>query len=325
MYERVKETFLYSFTAISGLKTLDVSLVYLIKHVSTNMLFGIMPFFIIALSVALLSPFLFGGWNFTLKAIDFKFESINPFVNLKRIFSVQILLNIVKSIIKFTIIFGLFILYLYYEKYHVLSLWNTQVDLLFLQLCLLIKSYLMTISIGIIIIIAVDVMFNYFEYNKNTMMTSQELKDEHKEMEGNDEVKRKLRMFQMNLIRNRLSVMVPKATVIITNPTHYAIAIGYNEHKDKAPRVITKGKDEIAKQIREIAVKHAIPIYEAPSLARSIFHTSKIGAPINPGLYMAVAIVFSYIYQLKQYQMGNAPSPKYISDLKIPGDLLYDE
>jgi flagellar biosynthetic protein FlhB len=125
-------------------------------------------------------------------------------------------------------------------------------------------------------------------------------------------------MAQRELLRRSVQLAVPQSTVIITNPTHYAIALRYNENKDKAPKIMAKGIDHMAAEIRLLAIKNAIPIYEAPQLARAIYYTGKVGAFIHQDLYMAVAIVLSYVVQLKNYQCGLGQKPNVTSDLQIP-------
>ena len=122
-----------------------------------------------------------------------------------------------------------------------------------------------------------------------------------------------------------LTSVIPKATVIVTNPTHYAVALSYAEGKDKAPKVLAKGKDHVAQQIRSLAAQHGIPIYPAPPLARALFHVGKIGSDIQPDLYMAVAVVLSYVQQLKNYQQGNAAMPRVADDLAIPANLIFED
>jgi flagellar biosynthetic protein FlhB len=156
-------------------------------------------------------------------------------------------------------------------------------------------------------------------------MTTQEMKEESKDVDGNPEVKRKIRSKQYALARQRLSVSVPQATVVVTNPTHYAIALRYDETKDNAPKILAMGKDYIATQIRQLAVANAVPIYEAPPLARAIYHTGNIGSEVHPALYMSVAIVLSYVSQLQNYQRGAGQLPLPVSDLKIPDDFVYSE
>lgn len=290
-----------------------------------NNFFMLLPIFMVVFMTALLSPFVFGGWNFTLKALHFKLESLNPINNLGNIFSIKIFFNVFKSMLKVSIIIGVLVMYSLNRKEDIIGLVNLPVKTSIYAAYAITKEFIILISSSLVIIILYDVISNFFEYQKKVKMTTQELKDEHKDTEGNADVKRRLRSAQFAILKQRLSVTVPQATVIITNPTHYAIALKYDERKDHAPKVLAKGKGFVAQQIRQIAISNRVPIYQAPLLARAIFNTSKINSEINPGLYMAVAIVLSYVHQLKNYQHGLAQQPQYISDLKIPEEFIYDE
>ena len=173
--------------------------------------------------------------------------------------------------------------------------------------------------------VTLDMVHSYFGYQKKVMMSLQEVKDEQKETDGNPEIKRKIRAAQMAASRQRIQLDVPSATVIITNPTHYSVALKYTEHVDKAPKIIAMGKNNLAAEIRLTAIKHAIPIYEAPELARAIYFTGKVGSYIIDDLYMAVAIVLSYIAQLKNYQIGLGNKPDYVNDLQVPKQYHFDK
>jgi len=187
----------------------------------------------------------------------------------------------------------------------------------------IIKSFIILLCITLIALMAFDVFYQYVQFQNQSKMTGQELKDEYKDTEGSVDVKRKIRSAQFALLRQRLAVSVPQANVVITNPTHYAIALKYDAKKDRAPKVVAKGKGPLAQQIRFLAIANAIPIYEAPPLARAIYHTSKVNTEIHPELYMSVAIVLSYVHQLKNYQMGAGKQPDFVEDLEIPKEFIY--
>ncbi len=325
IYQVIASTFNDSFAMISYIDYQPKYLIAIFKHYINAISTIILPLFFVVSIIIFLTTTLYGGWNFTLKSIEFKPDRINPFVNLPRLFGVQIFVNILKSAARFVIIFSLMVFFLYVNKSNILQLSAISKGYIGETIYNLIIHFLFIMSIGIVVIVTIDLLYNYYDFNKKSMMDAHEMKNEFKETDGNTEVKRKLKMIQINLIKSRLSAIIPKATVIVTNPTHYAVAIKYDRNKDAAPKVIAKGKDEIAAKIRELANINGIPIYQAPSLARSLYFTTKQGAQINPGLYVGVAIVFSYIYQLKQYQLGKAPFPEYVSDLKIPDELVYKE
>lgn len=285
----------------------------------------LIPLFVMSFTAAIISPFIFGGWNFTLHALGFNLDKINPFRNFGNIFSKRIFIEMLRSSIKLTIISSVMIYFAYSKKIDIFHLTNLPLLTALNDGVLLIEEFIICLSISLILIVVLDVLYNKYEYQNKTKMSSQELKDEYKETEGSADVKRKIRSKQLELFKQRLTLVVPKATVIITNPTHYAIALRYDENNDKAPKVVAKGKGFVAQQIRNIAITSSVPIYQAPELARAIYHTTKINAGIHPGLYMSVAIVLSYIHQLKNYQLGIGRQPQYVSDLQIPNEFIYEE
>jgi flagellar biosynthetic protein FlhB len=164
----------------------------------------------------------------------------------------------------------------------------------------------------------IDAIYNLLSFRKKTKMTFKEVKDERKNTEGSPEVKQKVRSKQQTMARLNMQRDVPNSTVVITNPTHFAVALKYEESIDSAPKIMAKGMDNMAQEIRRLAIKSSVPIYQAPTLARAIYHSGKVGSYIDEDLYQAVAIVLSYIYQLKQYQQGNGSPPDYVQSLPIP-------
>lgn len=296
-----------------------------LKKLAKDNLLVLIPFFSILLLSAFLSPFVFGGWNFTLDVIKFNTTKLSPTNNLSNIFSKRIFVELGKSLLKFILIISTLLIFAGSKLANIKLLLTLPLTTAITASYDMTVDYIYVLCFAIIIIGSLDALYHYFDYQSRHKMTTQELKDEHKEAEGSVDVKRKIRSKQIALLKQRLHQTVPKATVIITNPTHYAIALRYDERKDKAPKVVAKGKDLIAGQIRHLAIANGIPIYQAPVLARAIFHTSQIGSEIHPGLYMAVAIVLSYVHQLKNYQMGYGQIPNHVSDLNVPEELVYDE
>ncbi|MFZ2315449.1 MAG: EscU/YscU/HrcU family type III secretion system export apparatus switch protein [Gammaproteobacteria bacterium] len=297
----------------------------ILERVMLDNFIFLMPFFGVVILTAVLSPFAFGGWNFTLKAIEFKPEKFDLVKNLGNIFSKKMFFDIARSLFKVCIIMGALIFFAMDERSSIQGLMRMNMAQMSIHVHSIILEFIVVISLAILIIMGADAAYHYYEYQNKTKMTSQELKDEGKESEGSPEVKRKIRSAQFALMNQRLSTTVPKADVIVTNPTHYAIALRYDEGTDKAPRVLAKGKGFIANQIRRLAITNGIPMYEAPLLARAIYRTSDINTEVHPALYMAVAIVLSYVQQLKNYQQGFGGMPVHTRDLQIPKEFIYDE
>jgi len=296
------------------------------KSVILNNFAMLLPLLGMCFLAAAFSPFLLGGWNFTWDAIRFKFEKMNPFNNIIKMLSPKRAAGeIIRSILKFLVLFLVLCIFIFYKKTFLQHLMDLNIRHAVFTAMFLLKQFVCIQLGALIVLIAGDVMHHRSEFMEQSMMTTQEIKEEYKESEGSGELKGKIRSRQIALSKQRLKLDVPRATVIITNPTHYAIALRYDEKVDSAPKIVAMGKDLMAQQIRFLGTSNGVPIYEAPVLARAIYHTSKVGYEIHPELYMAVAIVLSYVNQLKRYQMGAAQLPLMRSDLDIPAEYIFDE
>ncbi|WP_042934621.1 flagellar type III secretion system protein FlhB, partial [Pseudomonas gingeri] len=180
-------------------------------------------------------------------------------------------------------------------------------------------------SLGLLLIAAVDVPVQLWESHKKLLMTKQEVRDEYKDQEGRPEVKQRIRQLQREMSQRRMMAAIPEADVVITNPTHYAVALKYDAEKGGAPVLLAKGNDFIALKIREIAVEHEIMLLESPALARSIYYSTELDQEIPAGLYLAVAQVLAYVFQIRQFRAGKGKRPDPLKDnLPIPPDLRRD-
>jgi len=180
------------------------------------------------------------------------------------------------------------------------------------------------LSASTLIIAAIDVPFQIFEHSKKLKMSMQDIKDEHKDTEGKPEVKGRIRQLQREMANNRQMSAVPEADVVITNPTHYSVAIKYDPDSMNTPILLAKGGDHMALKIREIAKAHDVQIIESPMLARAIFHTTEVEDEIPGGLYVAVAQVLAYVFQLRNYYKGKGDKPTYPSNVTVPKEMRYD-
>ena len=267
-------------------------------------LLAIMPLGLITIAAAFFGSALLGGWSFSLKAVAFKAERLNPAKGLKRVFSANGLNELVKAVAKFALVAIAAVTWLWSSMGEVLSLGQQPIQPAIhaaLRLCGI--SFLI-VSTTLIAIALVDVPFQLWNYNKKLKMTRQEVKDEFKETEGRPEVKAKIRSLQQQVAHRRMMEELPEADVVITNPTHYAVALKYTEDAMRAPKVIAKGKDLMARRIREVAEEHEVPLFSAPPLARALYGSAKLGQEIPAGLYTAVAQVLAYIFQVRDSVRG---------------------
>lgn len=279
----------------------------------------LLKLFALIMVAGVIGNILLGGYNFTWYGASFRGSKLDPLAGLKRMFGVQALMELIKSVLKVVVIGGLayVLLALYFEDIMALSVMSTPGDIaaaiyllcwLFFGLCA-----------SMLVIAAVDAPFQKWNHHRQLMMTQQEVKDEYKNSEGNPEIKGRIRSLQIQMSRRRMMEAVPKADVVVTNPTHFAVALKYEHGKYRAPVVVAKGVDEVAMYIRQIAEANKVPVIQSPALARSIYYTTELDHPIPDQLFAAVAQVLAYVYQLKVYQRGKGQRPKALAkDLPIP-------
>lgn len=274
--------------------------------------------------VSLLTQMAVGGINFAPKAATFKGNKINPIKGLKRIFSVKGLVELGKSILKVVLLVGLSTLVIYLMLPQLLMIshgtLNSALEIMYYAFPFLIGTLLAALAI----IAAIDYFWQRHVHIEQLKMTKQEVKDEHKQTDGSPEVKAKIRRMQMEKSRESSKQRealenVSNATAVITNPTHFAVALKYNPGEIGAPTIIAMGQGAIARQIMERANEHEITIFRSPLLARALYFTGEIGNEISDKLYNAVAIALAYIYRIEQGQTAEEP------DITIPDELTFDE
>ncbi len=290
------------------------------------MAWDLMLFLAVTVIAALSAPALIGGWNFSAQAMGIKPEKLSPLKGLKRIFGPQGLVELGKALGKFLLVgfFGTVILWGLRDQ--LLTLGQQEVIPAMAELGYIVLWGFLAICASLILIVLIDVPFQKWNHNRQLKMTKQEVKDEHKETDGSPEVKGRIRRMQIQLSQARMMQDVPKADVIITNPTHYAVALRYDQSKSGAPVMVAKGADLIAQQIRMVGQHHDVPQLSAPPLARAIFYNTEIGEEIPAGLYIAVAQVLAFVFQLRRYRNrgGNKPHLN-TEDLPIPDEFRRDE
>jgi flagellar biosynthetic protein FlhB len=284
-------------------------------------------FYLLTLLAALLSPIALGGWNFSGQAIQPKGSRINPLSGIKRMFSLKALIELFKALAKFLLVGSFAIMVLWLDQPDLIALAREAVEPAIAHSLQILGWSFLVMSLSLIIISLIDVPFQLYDDNTKMKMTLQEVKDEMKNTEGKPEVKGRIRQLQREIAQRKMMTEVPEADVVITNPTHYAVALKYDQQGGGAPRVVAKGADFVALRIREIAEEHDVPLLSAPPLARALYHATEIGDEIPAGLYQSVAQVLAYVFQLKRYKqrMEEAPTPLRDEDLEIPEEFRRDE
>lgn len=288
---------------------------------SVETLLAFLPLLLIVLVAAISSPMLLNGWLFTLKPLQPNFEKLNPITGLGRFFSLNSLVELLKAVAKAIVVGGVAAWAIWHNKEGVLMLMSQPLAAAIPQMGSLIWGAFLAIMGGMLLIVAVDVPFQLYEHNKKLMMTKEEIRQEAKESEGNPEVKGRVRSMQREMARRRMMSEIPTADVVVTNPTHFSVALRYSEDGMRAPVVVAKGTHLMAAKIREVAKEHGVPILEAPPLARALYKHTELGDSIPEALYTAVAEVLAYVYQLRSYRKGDAAQPEEPHDLPVPPEL----
>ncbi len=263
-----------------------------------------------------------GGISFSAEAAMPKLSKMNPLSGLKRMVGMQSWVELIKSILKVTLVSGMAFYLINAAKQ---DLFQLSLDVfpqnIFHALDILL-NFILLISCSLLIVVDIDIPFQILQHANQLKMTKKEVKDEYKETEGKPEVKGRIRMLQREAAQRRMMAEVPQADVIVTNPEHFSVALRYKQNSDRAPIVVAKGTDHMALKIREIAREHDIYVIPAPPLARALYHSTELEQEIPDGLFTAVAQVLAYVFQLKQYRKrgGQRPNLK-TSELPIPPDL----
>ena len=285
----------------------DVMLRHL-GEASALALLAVVPLFAAMLVAALAAPAMIGGWTFSSESLSFKPERLDPIAGIGRMFSVRSLVELVKSLAKFALIAGIAVLVIRSRLAEVQALATQPLGPAILESGRIALAALLAMSAGLVLIAALDAPFQLWQYAKELRMTQHEIREETKESEGSPETRGRIRSMQQAIARRRMMQEVPKADVVVTNPTHFAVALRYDEKQDFAPVVLAKGADDVAARIREVAREHGVPTVSAPPLARALFRHVDIGRQIPHALFVAVAQVLTYVFQLKlARRRGYAP------------------
>lgn len=281
-------------------------------------LLTLMPLFGLLVVVAIFAPVMLGGFLFSTKALEPKFERMNPIKGFARIFSSQTVVELIKTLAKATVIGGVGAMVIsHYRDQMIALMHSTPSEALATAMGLVALCCALIVS-ALFLIVMIDAPWQLWTHFKKMRMSRQDVKQEHKESDGDPHVKGRIRQQQRAAARRRMMSQVPQADVIVTNPTHYAVALSYKDGQGGAPRVVAKGSGLLAARVRSVAAEHKVPVLGAPPLARALYHNVELGHEIPAELYSAVAEVLAWVYQLRSWNMGTATEPQKPSHLIVP-------
>jgi flagellar biosynthetic protein FlhB len=265
--------------------------------------------FVATLLATLGAPILVGGFNFSTQSLQPDFSRLDPIKGIGRIFAITGLVELGKSLLKLFFIGGALALLLHMWQGALMATGSGAVGNGIFQALSLLGRAGLVFGVALGLIGGIDAIWQRFNHARQQRMTKQEVRDEHKDSDGSPELKGRIRQMQQQLSRRRMMQDLPNADVVVVNPTHFAVALKYDDGRMRAPKVIARGVDELAQQIRLVAGAHRIPLVEAPPLARALYATTELGREIPAALYVAVAQILAYVYQLKQATERGDPAP----------------
>ena len=291
------------------------------SDLSLDVLLTFSPLLLALMIAALASPFLLNAFIFSPKALMPKFDRMDPIKGLQRLFSWNGLAELVKAVAKAALIGGVAAWVIWSERNDLVGLLAQPLGAGLASAGHLIAFSFLAMVAAMILIVGIDIPFQLWNYHDKLKMTRDELKQEAKEMEGVPHVKGRIRSLQRDAARRRMMAAVPKADVIVTNPTHFAVALAYKSGMG-APTVVAKGAGEIARRIREIAAENGVPLLEAPPLARALHRHVEIDQQIPGTLYAAVAEALAWVYQLTSWRQLGGQYPVPPRNLQVPSELV---
>jgi flagellar biosynthesis protein FlhB len=280
---------------------------------SAMALYAVAPVMLLTLVAALGAPMALGGWSFSGQALAPDLSRLSPLAGLQRMLSLRAWVELAKALGKFAVVGVAGALVLWHNMDELMGLGGEPIHAAIGHAISIAGQALIALTGALVVIAAIDAPFQLWQYHQEMRMSRTEVEQEHKESEGSPEIKARIRALQREMAERRMVDDVPKADVIVVNPTHYAVALRYDEKTMRAPMVVAKGVDLMAARIREVATEHKVAIFEAPPLARALHRTADIGDEIPTGLYVAVAQVLTYIFQLRaatRDRISPPPLPK---------------
>jgi flagellar biosynthetic protein FlhB len=265
----------------------------------SSALIVLLPVFGALIAVVILSTLALGGWNFSTQAMVPDFARLSPLAGVKRLFGLRGISELGKALLKCAMVGGVCAAIVSRTLHEVLALAHMEPRAAIGRGAGILSWSFVWLCGSLALVAMVDVPLQLFQFRKSLRMTRQELRDEAKESDGRPETKQRIRQIQQTLARRRMMHKVPAADVVIVNPTHFAVALKYDPKQMRAPRVLAKGVDLVAHNIRRLAEEHRVPIFESPKLARALYRSTDLNKEIPAGLYAAVAQVLSYIFRVR--------------------------
>ncbi len=300
----------------------DVSVMSgMLAELAADALFTLAPVLTVLTLSAVAGPLVLGGRVFSGKAVAPDFSRVDPVKGFGRIFSVHGLAELVKALAKAALIGGLALWVIWHEHEPLFNLLSQPLHSGLASFFRIVMLSTVLIIGGMAMIAAADVPFQLWQYHSKLRMTKEEMRQEAKELEGDPVVKARVRSQQREMARRRMMAEVPRADVVVTNPTRFAVALKYEAAQMSAPRVVARGRGLLAQRIREVAGDHGVPMLEAPPLARALYRHAELGDQVPAALYTAVAEVMAYVYQLNAHLCQGAPAPSAPSDVRVPPEL----
>lgn len=293
----------------------------ILRSQMSGALLTLMPLFLALLIAAVASPVALGGFILAPKALGFKASRMNPIQGLGRMFSTHGLMEMVKAMLKSALVGGVGALVLWSNKEQLFHLMVEPLETGMAEFASTVAFAALMIVSSLALLAMLDVPFQLWQYNKKLRMSKEELKRESKEQDGDPQVKGRIRSLQREMARRRMMAEVPNADVVVTNPTHFSVALKYDADRMAAPVVLAKARGEAALKIREIAREHDVPLLEAPPLARALFRHCELEQPIPAALYTAVAEVMAYVYQLDHWMKEGGLPPQAPVELPVPAGM----
>jgi flagellar biosynthetic protein FlhB len=293
----------------------------MLERMLSGAMLTLMPLFLALLIAAVAAPMVLGGLVFAPKALGFKFDRLNPLQGLGRMFSMHGLAEMIKAILKSLLVGGVAALVLWMNIDHLFDLMVEPLETGMADFSDTVAFAALLIVLSLGLLAGLDVPFQLWQYHKKLRMTKEEVKRESKEQEGDPMIKGRIRAMQREMARRRMMAEVPKADVVVTNPTHFSVALKYDASKMGAPMVIAKGRGELALKIREIAKENDVPLLEAPPLARALYKHCELEQSIPAALYTAVAEVMAYVYQLDAWMKQGGLPPVAPAVLPVPAGM----